>query len=206
VGVFRNIGKQVALRLSTWVARNELFERTGERPTEPALPPGAWSGSSDASEAIETEESADEDDDDPVALSMLRSPAEIKAGLQSGPMVVNHWATWCESCLAEKDMVRGLAERITVPMVGVSWDVFEGSDPATALADVEKCSTESRLNWNHWVVDATPEAFFEVFPLENKSVPQTWVVNAEGEIVYRVDGMVGAQEADEIVRHLGSMG
>ena len=207
--MFRNIGKQVVQRLSALVARNELFERYGERPTEPALPPGAWSGSSDASEAIETEESADEDDEDDEddeAHSMLRSPAEIKAGLQSGPMVVNHWATWCESCLAEKDMIRDLAERITVPMVGVSWDVFEGSDPATALADVEKFSAESRLSWNHWVVDATPEAFFDVFPLENKSVPQTWVVNAEGEIVYRVDGMVGAQEANEIVRHLGSLG
>ena len=123
--MFRNIGKQVVQRLSALVARNELFERYGERPTEPALPPGAWSGSSSASEAVETEESADEDDDDDEAHSMLRSPADIKADLQSGPMVVNHWATWCESCLKEKDMVRDLSERITVPMVGVSWDVFE---------------------------------------------------------------------------------
>ena len=119
--------------------------------------------------------------------------------------MLNHWATWCESCLAEKDMVRSLAERITVPLVGVSWDVFEGMDAATALADVMKCSVESGLNWNHWVVDATPEAFFGEFPLDNKSVPQTWVVNGKGEIVYRVDGIIGAEQADEIVRQLESL-
>jgi hypothetical protein len=55
------------------------------------------------------------------------------------------------------------------------------------------------------VVDATPEAFFDEFSLANKSVPQTWVVNGEGEIVYRVDGIVGADEADEIVRQLESL-
>lgn len=206
--MFRNIGKQVVRQLSAWVSRNELFERYGERAIEPPLAPGAWSGASGATEAEDSTGEADEDDEgdeDAHPKSMLRSPAEIKTGLQSGPMVLNHWATWCESCLAEKDMVRSLAERITVPLVGVSWDVFEGMDAATALADVKKCSVESGLSWSHWVVDATPEAFFDEFSLDNKSVPQTWVVNGEGEIVYRVDGIVGADEADEIVRQLESL-
>ena len=91
-------------------------------------------------------------------------------------------------------------------MVGVSWDVFEGADSATALADVDQCRTESRLKWKHWVIDGTPQAFFDVFPLDNKSVPQTWVVNSQGEVVYCVDGAVGSQEADEIVRQVGQLG
>ena len=200
--MFRNLGKQMVMRISALVARNELFERYGERPTEPPLPEGAWSGSTDASEAEEPEESDDEDDE---AHCTLRSPVEIRAGLQTGPIVVNHWATWCESCSTEKDVVRDLADRINVPLVGVSWDAFEGRDSAAALADVEQYSAESRLNWPHWVVDATPDAFFEEFSLENHTVPQTWVVNGDGEVVYRVDGMVGPREADEIVRQLGAL-
>ena len=95
--MIRKVSKQVVQRVSSLVARHELFERQGERPVQPPLPPDAWSG---GSEAATVEGPANEDDDDPTCR--VSDADDIVALLKSGPMVVNHWATWCESCMADR--------------------------------------------------------------------------------------------------------
>ena len=42
MGWLHTMGKRVALRVSSIVARKELFERYGERPVQPPLKPGTW--------------------------------------------------------------------------------------------------------------------------------------------------------------------
>ena len=43
LGRLQSIGKRVALQLAALVARNELFERYGDRPVQPPLGPDDWS-------------------------------------------------------------------------------------------------------------------------------------------------------------------
>lgn len=192
--MIRKVSKQVVQRVSSLVARHELFERQGERPVQPPLPPDAWTG---GSEAPSVEGPSNEDDDEPTCR--VSDADDIVALLKSGPMVVNHWATWCESCMAEIDVVRQLADSIDVPLVGISWDSFEDGDLARSLQEVETVVREQAMTWPHHVVSGHPDDFFSALEVEPQQIPQTWIVGADGEVVHRIHGVIEAKELPKIV-------
>ncbi len=191
MGWLRTMGKRVALRVSTVVAKNELFERYGERPVQPPLKPGTWVAPS------EEDEQASDDDEEPACR--VATVEDIRARMENGPVVIHHWATWCESCVEEMPVLRRLVGRASIPVVGLSWDAFEGGEPGSCVADVKAVAGEHRLSMENWVVDSDPDAFFDALSMDFKQVPQTWVVNGAGEIVHRVDGVIKSSTLDELL-------
>ena len=83
MGWLQTMGKRVALRVSALVAKNELFERYGERPVQPPLEPGRWAGSSEDAEASPEDGSSDDDDDE-------EEKREIPSGCR---MTASRWMT-----------------------------------------------------------------------------------------------------------------
>ena len=181
----------MALRVSAVVARNELFERYGERPVQPPLEPGSWAGSSEEAESESEQEDSDDDDGEPkYVVSALEA---LESVLSNGPMIVHHWATWCESCISEMDAVRSVSRDAAVPMIGVSWDPFEGQNAADCLKDVRAVAKEHGLRIDQYVLDAEPETVFDKLNMKFKQVPQTWLVDDSGTVVLRVEGILDDQ-------------
>jgi hypothetical protein len=197
VGWLRTIGKRVALRVSAVVAKNELFERYGERPVQPPLQPGTWVAPSGE------EDSSDDDDKEPDCR--VATVADVHSKIQAGPLVIHHWATWCESCLEEMPVIRRLIGRTSVPVLGLSWDAFEGQPASECTAAVMDAMREYQLNNENWVLDVDPEGFFEEMGMEFRQVPQTWVINGAGEIVHRNDGIVSPAALDELLHAVESL-
>jgi thiol-disulfide isomerase/thioredoxin len=195
VGVIRKFSKQIVRRVSSLVARNELFERQGERPVQPPLSPDAWDGEAGA----DAETPAAEDDDEEHPCSAGDSEA-LKSAMSAGPVIINHWATWCESCMAETEAVRTLVDAVNVPILGVSWDAFEGRELNQAVADVAVVAHNERMNWPHIVLSDSPDDFFAAMGLENRQVPQTWFVDARGTIVHRVEGVIELEQVPALVK------
>ncbi len=197
MGLLQSIGKRVALQVAALVSRNELFERYGDRPTQPPLSPDAWSQGAD--DDVQSKPSIES------VIPRLMGATAIKRGISAGPMVVNHWATWCESCSTEKTALKALFERINVPMVGVSWDAFEGASFDEALEAVQTEAADSGLAWEQWVVKGKPPHFFKVLGVQVKQVPQTWLVNAEGEVVHCIEGPIDASDVDSLVERVEAL-
>ena len=188
MGWLRTVGKRVALRVSAVVARNELFERYGERPVQPPLAPGSWSNSGEegVTSDADQQDAADDDDGDPeCSTASLQNVHQL---LVDGAKVVHHWATWCESCIDEMEAVRQLSIDVKLPIIGLSWDAFEAENAEACLADVRAVAKEHGLQFPQFVLDESPETFFADLKMSFKQVPQTWLVNGAGEIVHRVDG------------------
>lgn len=197
MGWLRTFGKRVALRVSAVVAKNELFERYGERPVQPPLQPGTWVAPSGE------EESSDEDDQEPDCRVV--SLDELRSRIDNGPIVIHHWATWCESCVEEMPVVRRLIGQASVPVLGLSWDAFEGQPADGCVQDVLSAVRQFQLENDNWVLDADPETFFKEMGMEFRQVPQTWVVNGAGEVSHRVDGVITPAALDGLLQAVESL-
>jgi thiol-disulfide isomerase/thioredoxin len=116
--------------------------------------------------------------------------------------IVNHWATWCSSCVEELPLLLELSRRLgpDIEMIGVSWDGFQAMVPRSQLVDeVEQCALQHGLSWGSLVVDADPETFFERLDLSSHTVPQVWVVDEQGNVVHRIDEPLDKDGVEQIV-------
>ena len=204
MGWLQTMGKRAALRVSALVAKNELFERYGERPVQPPLEPGTWSGSADDSETS-TEDGSSDDDDEEASCSVAGID-RVRSLLAGGPKVVHHWATWCESCIEEMHLVRQLAHEVSVPMIGLSWDAFEAENAESCVSDVRDVVLEHGLQFPQFVLDAEPDAFFTDMSMSFKQVPQTWLVDGSGSVVHRVEGPLDASTLSALKEQAESLG
>ena len=194
MSVLRTIGKRFALQVSAFVARNELFERYGDRPVQPPLDKGAWSEGLEAAEVDHTK-----------PVPELLGAAAIKQAISNGPAIVHHWATWCEACSAEVSLLDTLAARADARMVAVSWDGFEGADNETALAQVTEAQDDFGAGWRHIVVKGKPPHFFRTLDIAHKQIPQTWLVGRDGEVLHRIEGPMSQADVDDLIARAGKL-
>jgi thiol-disulfide isomerase/thioredoxin len=196
LGMLRTMGKRLALRVSSLVAGHELFERAGERSVQPPLEPGAWEGlASPSAEAMPTV----------AAAARLLTAAPIKHEISQGPAIVHHWATWCESCMTETAALKALAARTGVPLVGVSWDTFQTPSPEAALTAVQAAVSAEEMDWKQLVVKGGSAHFFKVMGIQTKTVPQTWLVDAKGEVHLRIEGPIDMSSLDDLVEKVNAL-
>ena len=186
--MLRTIGKRLAVQLSALVARNELFERYGDRPVQPPLDKDAWT---EGLEAVEV----DTRKPDPE----LMGAAAIKRVVAEGPAVVHHWATGGEAGSAEVSLLDTLAARADARMIAVSWDGFEGADDDTAVAQVSEAQDDFGAGWRHLVVKGKPPHFFRTMGVNHKQIPQTWLVGRDGEVVHRIEGPMAQSDVDDLI-------
>lgn len=102
--------------------------------------------------------------------------------LQNGPLLLNVWATWCPTCRAEHAFLNQLASE-GVTIIGLNY---------------KDDSREAALNWlntlgdpyqlNLFDADGSVALEFGVY-----GAPETFFINAAGEIVYRHVGDVNTR-------------
>ena len=190
----RSLAKRVALRVSAVVARHELFERPGERPLQSVLSAQAWN--SGPSDVLDTPGVSM---DVAAFKPQLLTAAPIKRMITQGPAIVHHWATWCESCMTETEPLKALNAGTNVPLIGVSWDGFEAPSADAALADVAGVVQAHAMAWAQVVVKGGAPHFFKTLNIQLKTVPQTWLIDAHGQVTERIEGPISKNDIDALI-------
>lgn len=202
-GLLRTVASQVAAR----AAQAELFEKPGERTAQPPIF-AAESAAGGSPEEPVAPAAAPQPEAAPAgaAAASLTNIDALKAHLAGleGLTVVNHWATWCIPCIEEFGHLKALQERLgdRARFLGVSWDLFDPrGDEDDIREHVENFGTGHSLGWPSLVLDESvdAEAFFEAFSLDFHQIPQTWFVAPGGAVLHRVDGVITADDLDELV-------
>jgi thiol-disulfide isomerase/thioredoxin len=212
VSTFGSIGKRVARGLldgvARQVARDGLFEQPGERPRQAPLAGVSPSQLAAPAAAAAPAASPDSSTDTGArrALATLVDIDGVRSALAApgAVLVVNHWATWCIPCIEEFPHLRALQARVGAKarFVGVSWDLFDPrGDEDDIREHVENFGTGQSLGWPTMVLgeSVTAPDFFSAFGIEFQQIPQTWIVGPGGEVLRRIDGVIGADDLDDLV-------
>jgi thiol-disulfide isomerase/thioredoxin len=132
---------------------------------------------------------------EPTPSEIARSFVDIKKKLAADgkPLVVNHWATWCDPCVSELPYLASVAARHAgrIRFIGVSWDRFTdaGSDDEVR-EEVDSVRAQFRLEYPTIIAPADPSGFFEAFDLETQTIPQTYVWDGAGNKLWFYNGEI----------------
>ena len=104
--------------------------------------------------------------------------------------VISVWATWCKPCHKELDAIAEIypdwIEEYDVEMVAVT------IDSQRALAKVP--SLVETHAWEYTILSDTKQAMREAFNFQ--TIPQTFVIDAKGQIAYTHSGYTAGYEYD----------
>ncbi len=111
-----------------------------------------------------------------------------RADLGGEPMLVNVWASWCVPCRVEHPLITRLAEEEGVIVNGLNY-----KDRAEdALAWLEELGDP--FNYVGWDIDGRVGIEWGVY-----GVPETFVVDRDGTIVYKQVGQMTPRVINEII-------
>lgn len=210
------LARNVALGIARLVATHDLFEKPSERsrtaPLNPVLPATAASllaavqpvaasrATVPASVRAKTtvapsvsgtsEESARPAEGcRPVTLEGLR-----RALAPNGkPLVVNHWASWCDPCVDELPrLVRAAAGVADIgDFLGLSWDLFDHpGNPDEVAARVAAFADSAGVGYASVLFVGEPKALFAELALDNELIPQTVVYAPDGTVAWKKNGVI----------------
>lgn len=109
------------------------------------------------------------------------------------PLVVNHWATWCDPCVDELPRLVRAAAGLgpTAEFIGISWDLFDHpGKPAQVATRVAEFAASSGVGFPSVLFTGTPAELFEACGLDVELVPQTLVLAADGTVVWHKKGIL----------------
>ncbi len=119
-----------------------------------------------------------------------------KADLLGHPTLVNVWATWCPTCKAEHAELMRIAQVTDVRLVGVNYK-------------------DAAYKAKRWLTDYGDPYEFVIFDADGGlgvelgvyGAPETFLLNAQGEVVYKRVGDVNSRIwRDELAPRLAAMG
>jgi thiol-disulfide isomerase/thioredoxin len=130
-------------------------------------------------------------------LSALATQQAIAA--TPGPVLINHWATWCEGCVEELPLLVELHKRFgtEVTFLGISWETFQFEREDT-VAHVQAFAQEQGVLWDSLIVQDRPDRLFETLEMRCQTVPQVWVLAADGQVLYRCEQVLDADECKRL--------
>jgi thiol-disulfide isomerase/thioredoxin len=189
--VLRSLLGQVSQRVS----KDGLFEQSGERPpTAPMEPVRVAEPVKSEPVKPQTGKAAigpvrPKDGCIPVDLAGLR--AAISPG--DRPLIVNHWATWCDPCVDELPRLVRAAAGLgnTAEFIGVSWDLFDHpGKPEKVAAKVASFAASSGVGFASVLFTGTPAELFAACGLDVELVPQTLVIATDGRVLWHKKGII----------------
>lgn len=207
-------GRNAALVLARIVAKHDLFERPSERPRTPPLAPQAaptadslLAAAGRAVAAAPRAAVAAPQAGAPAAFSNEAStprpvegcrPVDL-AGLRRAlapngkPLVVNHWASWCDPCVDELPrLVRAAAGVADIgEFMGLSWDLFDHpGDPTVVAAKVAAFADNAGVGYPSVLFVGEPNELFEALGLDSQLIPQTVVYAPDGSVAWKKNGVI----------------
>lgn len=121
-----------------------------------------------------------------VFVDSAREVAEAMASLRSRcgkPVVVNHWATWCEPCMAEMPFLAAMAARYRgrIEFLGISWERFTEDGPADSIrAALDDVRAAHGVFYENIVAPPPASEFFDILQLKQQLIPQTFLYDSAG--------------------------
>ncbi len=109
------------------------------------------------------------------------------------PLIVNHWATWCDPCVDELPRLVRAAAGLgnTAEFIGVSWDLFDHPGvPSKVAAKVASFASSSGVGFASVLFTGQPEELFRACGLDVHLVPQTIVFAPDGSVAWHKKGML----------------
>ena len=193
----RSALRGVLRRIAARVAKDGLFEQPGERPRTPPLSTFSTVGQ-------KTDPQSKKEAAAPAPGGKAARPSggcvPVDAAALPGilrpsgkPLVINHWASWCEPCVDELPrLVRsaaGLADK--AEFLGLSWDLFDHpGKPEDIAKKVAGFADNYGVGYGNVLFTGKPEELFELCGLSVHQVPQTLVIAPDGRVVYHKEGML----------------
>ena len=112
-------------------------------------------------------------------------PGFTSADLKGGVSVVNFWAAWCAECAGEQDLLLALKAKTGVPIYGVNYK----DDAVAARRFLGRYG-------NPFKAVGTDKAGRSAIEWGVYGMPETFVINAKGEIAYKHVGPVTAESLE----------
>ncbi|MFN0207213.1 MAG: TlpA family protein disulfide reductase [Planctomycetota bacterium] len=107
------------------------------------------------------------------------------------PLVVNHFATWCEPCMSELPYLAAAAHKYKdrIDFVGISWERFtDNGEPREVAKNIESVILQYNVPFRVALAPPKPEELFETLALDAQVIPQTYIYNSTGAQVFSYCG------------------
>lgn len=129
----------------------------------------------------------------PITLPTLANPAESVnlTSLKGKYRLLNVFASWCVSCMAEHPYLITLAKSQQIEIIGFNWK----DDPAKAKILLEKLG-----NPYHQVL--TDQDGKAAISLGVTGAPETYLISPEGIILHKVAGVLSEEIVEQQIRPL----
>jgi thiol-disulfide isomerase/thioredoxin len=129
-----------------------------------------------------------------LSLKDLRGRNHRLSDYKGKVVLLNFWATWCPPCRAEvPDLVKWQREYRSrgLQLIGVTY-------PPTNRAEVRRFVRRLKINYPILIGTGATKALFA----EGETLPMTVVIDREGNISARIEGILLPDEFDQIVKPL----
>ncbi len=124
------------------------------------------------------------------SLARLDAPSSLFTEKALGKRVtlLNVWATWCYACGLEHGMLMKIKQDYQVPIYSINYK----DDPVAARTWLQQ-------KGNPYVMTGSDSKGDAAIDLGIYGTPETFVINAQGEIVYRHVGAITQKAWDEVL-------
>lgn len=109
----------------------------------------------------------------------------------NAPLIVNIWASWCAPCRAEHPILEQLKTEHNVKIIGINFK----DDPANAQKFIEKYGNP------FFKIGADVDGLLTL-DWGLRGVPETFVINADGKIVYKHQGELKTNNIENLLSAL----